>query len=157
MATLFKYNGNVLLDIKIRPFLDRKEQLHLLFQAHIPMYRSYCRFERFLIINFFIIGGAAPLPPGYASAPSSNKRYTVNKYATDTTSVSVKQWKTKWKQYISLVFFHHGNNLLCFEFSYWLPRTQRILIQYSHSKLSFPISKKFFTFSIHMIMLLRNQ
>ena len=34
----FKYYGNALLDIKICPFLDRKEKLHLLFQSYFPMH-----------------------------------------------------------------------------------------------------------------------
>ena len=29
LTTRFEYQGNAMLDIKIRPFLDRKEQLHL--------------------------------------------------------------------------------------------------------------------------------
>ena len=47
----------------MRPFPDRKEQLHLLFQRYLPMYRFYCRFKRFLNTNFFIIGvGRPPCP-----------------------------------------------------------------------------------------------
>ena len=44
-------------------FLDRKEQSHLLFQRYLPMYRSYCRFERFSNTRLFLIGAAAPLVP----------------------------------------------------------------------------------------------
>ena len=58
-----------LLDIKIRPFSIEKEQLHLLFQCYLPMYRCLCRFKSFSYTNFFIIGGGRPppCPPGYAS------------------------------------------------------------------------------------------
>ena len=56
----FKYLGNAFLDIKIRPFIDRKEQLHLLFQSYLLVHRFYGRFERSSNNNFFIIG-AAPL------------------------------------------------------------------------------------------------
>ena len=53
LTTHFKCQGNAFLDIKIRPFLDRKEQLHLLFQGYLPMHRFYCRFERSSNNNFF--------------------------------------------------------------------------------------------------------
>ena len=47
LTTHFKYQGNAILDIKIRPFRDRKEQLHLLFRSYLPMHRFYCRFEHY--------------------------------------------------------------------------------------------------------------
>ena len=59
LTTHFKYQGNAFLDMKIHPFQDRKEQLHLLFQGYLPMHRFHCRFEHFSN-NFFIIGVAAP-------------------------------------------------------------------------------------------------
>ena len=37
-TTPFKNWGNALLDIKIRPFPDRKEQLNLLFQCYLQVY-----------------------------------------------------------------------------------------------------------------------
>ena len=46
LTTHLKYQGNSFLDIKIHPFLDRKEQFHLLFRSYFPMHRFYCRFER---------------------------------------------------------------------------------------------------------------
>ena len=55
--------------INICPFLDGKEQLHYLFQCYLPMYRFYCRIERFSNTNFFITGVGRPptLPSGHAS------------------------------------------------------------------------------------------
>ena len=47
LTTHFKYQGNAFFAIQIRPFLNRKEQLHMLFQSHLSMHRFYCRFERF--------------------------------------------------------------------------------------------------------------
>ena len=54
--------GNALLDIKIRPFLDKKEQLHSLFKCYLPIYQFYYRFERFSNTNFFIGELAPPCP-----------------------------------------------------------------------------------------------
>ena len=56
-----KYQGNTFLDIKIRPFLDRKEQLHLPFRSYLPVHRCYCRFERSSNNNYFYNWGACPL------------------------------------------------------------------------------------------------
>ena len=69
----FKYQGNAFLDIKIRPFLDRKEQLHLLFRSYLPMHRFYGRFERFSNSNVFIIRAASP--PLYATCHLYNTIY----------------------------------------------------------------------------------
>ena len=73
LTTHFKYQGNTFLDIKIRPFLDRKEQLHVLFQSYLPVDRFYCRFERSSNSNFFIIG--AVTPPLYATCHLYNIFY----------------------------------------------------------------------------------
>ena len=56
-----KYQGNAFLDIKISPFLDRKEQLHLPFRSYLPMHRFYCRFKRSSNNNHFYHWGARPL------------------------------------------------------------------------------------------------
>ena len=38
LTTPLKYQGNSFLDIKILPFLDRKEQLRSLLQSYLPMH-----------------------------------------------------------------------------------------------------------------------
>ena len=61
LTTHLKYQGNALLDIKIHPFLDRKEQSHLLFRSYLPMHRFYCRFERSSNNNSFYYWSGRPL------------------------------------------------------------------------------------------------
>ena len=73
-TTSSEYQGNALLDIKICPFPRRKDQLHLLFQSYLPIYRFYHRFKHFSNTNFVINwggGGRSPLPPGYAEKQGS--------------------------------------------------------------------------------------
>ena len=45
LITHFKHQRSAFLDIKIRLFQDRKEQLYLLFRSYLPMHRFYCRFK----------------------------------------------------------------------------------------------------------------
>ena len=56
-----KYQGNAFFDIKIRLFLDRKEQLHLPFRSYLPVHRFYCRFEHSSNNNYFYNWGACLL------------------------------------------------------------------------------------------------
>ena len=73
LITHFKISGKRLFGIKIRPFLDRKEQLHLLFWSYLPVHRFIADLSVPRTTTFLSLG--RPQLPLYATCHLYNTFY----------------------------------------------------------------------------------